>query len=352
LTTKGAGTGGGGGGGGDKPNYWTISGWGLTPYDALANIKTKVSRRIKFAHAQLYLFSERMARTVGVMPILNAVGRSRQSRRIITLGVVKDDKVEEMLTANIPIETSNIQGLNKLINLSLEEMAGTTAEQVRDFFIKLEQPGIDPYVVALELTEADTRKQNTKDAAPYPGMDSPIRIIGKYAFRGGQLAGLLDYRETRGCNWIVGKVKEATLIVKYPGEEGILVDITASEAECKITPYFYEGKPAIKVQIRAEGRINNVTGHSEIKNNLELMESLNRRMAEVIRNDIESAIAKAKKLHSDVFGFGFAFYRTRYDRWKEMEMIWDELFSDLHVEIEVETEITSTGLVNSDPMGY
>jgi len=72
-------------------------------------------------------------------------------------------------------------------------------------------------------------------------------------------------------------------------------------------------------------------------------------MAEVIRNDIKMALNGAQFLKTDVFGFGFAFYREKYDLWKEMEDNWDEIFASLPVEIEVEAKIRKIGLVNKGP---
>lgn len=348
LTMQGPG---GGGGGGEAPNFWTVSAWGHTPYDAIANISKKVSRKIVFHHAQLYIFSEKMARTKGILPIMNGVARSRQSRRVIILAVAKKD-VENILTEKLPIESSNVMGLTSQIKLTMEEMGGATVENARDFFIKLVQPGLEPYAVAMELIEykeEPEKDKKEKESEADTGMKAPVRITGKYLLHDDKVVGLYDDRETRGCNWIVGRVKSGTLVLKYPGNEDARVDVIATEGSSKIEPHIKDGKPAITLSIKASGRIISIIGLSNTKGESEITKSLEKRMEEVIRNDIKLALKKAQDLKTDVFGFGFAFYRKKHDKWQEMKDNWDDIFANLPVEIKVEATIKRTGMVNKGP---
>jgi spore germination protein KC len=339
LTMKGP----GGGDGGEKTSdYWTVSAWGHTPYNALANLSQKVSRKIVFQHTELYVFSERMARTKGVLPVIDGVARSRQSRRTIIVAVTKDN-VEKVLTVNLPLDSTNAIGLANQIRLAVKQYGGGTVINVRDFLIRLNQPGQEPCAVALELIE----EKEEKDTGP--GIQPPIRISGRYLFKDDKVVGFFNNRETRGCNWVLKQVKFASLVLKYPGREDVLVDVIATGQDSRIEPVIENGKPAIRLSIKAEGKINNITGLSELKEESILTESLEKRMAEVIRNDIKIAVKKLQELKTDEIGFGFAFYREKYALWKEMEDNWDELFASLPVEIEVNANIRRIGLVNKGP---
>jgi len=319
----------GGGDSGEKTaDYWTVSAWGHTPYDALANLSKKVSRKIVFQHTKLYVFSERMVRTKGILPVIDAVARSRQSRRIIIV-----------LTVNLPLDSTNAIGLANQISLTRNQIGGATVINVRHFLIKLSQPGQESCAVALELIGGE-------DEEVKPGMKPPIKIAGRYLFKNDKVVGYFNDRETRGCNWIMKQVKSASLVLKYPDREDVLVDVIATGKASIIELVIKDGEPAIMLSIKAEGKINNIIGLSELKGESELTESLEKRMAEVIRNDIKMALNGAQALKTDIFGFGFAFYREKYALWKEMEDNWDEIFASLPVEIEVEANIRRMGLVN------
>jgi len=101
----------------------------------------------------------------------------------------------------------------------------------------------------------------------------------------------------------------------------------------------------MKVTVKAEDRIQDETAPEDLTVESELVRSLNRRLAQVIRNDMEMAIAKAQELRADIFGFGYSIYRTRYRDWTRLEDRWDEIFPKVPVELDVEASIRRTGLI-------
>jgi spore germination protein KC len=66
----------------------------------------------------------------------------------------------------------------------------------------------------------------------------------------------------------------------------------------------------------------------------------------VVRNDIEMSIKKNQHLKSDIFGFGNAFYRLKYQKWQEMKDDWEDIFTSLPVEVNIKANIERTGLIN------
>ncbi len=329
------------GGMSDKPNFWTVSAWGHTFYDALTNLEKKVSRKIIFSHAHIYVISERMAKTAGILPVINGISRSRQSR-LLLIPIICESDPQKILSTMIPLESSNARGIENQILQTSREISGATDINARVFANLLSSPGQEAFAVGIKyIGDSSNEKSETG-----PDTKPPIKITGKYAFRGDKLAGLLNDRETRGCNWIRGKARNATLLLKYPGKENVFVNIIANQQKAEIIPFIKNGNPAIKLKIKAEGRLINITGVSSIKEQSKITGSLKRRMAEVIRNDIKLSIKRCQTLKSDVFGFGNAFYRLKYDKWLEMKDNWVDIFAGIPVEIEVKTDIKRMGMIN------
>ncbi|MFW5787259.1 MAG: Ger(x)C family spore germination protein, partial [Halanaerobiales bacterium] len=309
----------------------------------IANLRGKVSREIYYAHTQLELFSTTVLKEVGIIPMLDALERTGQTRPIIIIGATEDDP-EELFKVPLPIETINVLGLRSHITITSREKAGTTIEKARMFLNKLTSPGIEPVAVKLSLLEEGGGE--APESEPGPGSKAPVRITGKMIFRGDKLVGDFDLRETRGCNWIIDEVTRANLDFTYPGREDTSVSVINSHNFSTFKPVMTEEGPKIDLKVKATGSIVNITGLSDIKAESELTQSLEKRMATVIQNDIERALDKAQKLKSDVFGFGNAFYRQEYQSWLEMEDDWPDIFADLPVDIEVEAVIKNTGLIN------
>ena len=349
----------------DKPDYWTVSAWGHTTFDALANIRKKVTRQIHYSHTHIFIISEELVTEKGIMPVVDALERSRHSRPILLMAIARGDAAE-ILTANFPIEALSAKGLRDIIRDTSAEIGSTTIEMARIFLNKLSRPGIEPIAITLELieekdnnegrlnnqesgeNEVDTAndENNNIQQATLPGSPPSIRIEGLAAFRKDQFAGFLDGRETRGWNWTQGTIQRTVLNVESPETEGEWVTIVTRQTYKKCEPFIRDGEPLIKLTVKAEGRVFGIMGTATFDKKSELTQSLNQRLAAVIHNDIEIALDRARVLESDIFGFGNCFYRLHYEQWKEMEEEWSRIFTSLPVEINVETTIISLGMIN------
>ncbi|MGM0410588.1 MAG: Ger(x)C family spore germination protein [Bacillota bacterium] len=337
--------GGGSGAGNDAPPFWVVSAWGETSTDAIANISKKISKNINYNHLHLLLLSETIVQNKGIIPVMDSLARTRQSRPIVEIAVVKGD-LEKMIKGSIPIENTIGLGLTKQIKTNKERLGTAINQSARQFLQKLSTPGIEPVAVCLELINSDSQKEESNsDSKPQKDQKPFVKISGLAAFNKDKLAGFINDRETRGWNWISEQKANGIINVLYPGNEG-KVSINCKRTSVKIKPYFIDKKPQIKVELEVEGRIDTITGNSNIREKSYLTQSLENRMAEAIRNDIKLSLEKAKKLRTDIFGFGNSFYRLKYDKWKEIEKNWGETFVNLPVKIEVKTTIKRVGLIN------
>jgi len=50
---------------------------------------------------------------------------------------------------------------------------------------------------------------------------------------------------------------------------------------------------------------------------------------------------------SDIFGFGVEVHKYHPQYWKKVKKNWDDIFSTLPVELQVDAKIRRTGLVNN-----
>jgi spore germination protein KC len=73
---------------------------------------------------------------------------------------------------------------------------------------------------------------------------------------------------------------------------------------------------------------------------------MERELSDSIRDDIEASLRKAQKeLKTDIFGFGFSFYRKYPKLWhKEYEQKWEDIFPELPVTVHVDAKVINTGV--------
>ena len=334
----------GGEGGGEEAgatsDYWNVTAEGYSIFEALTNIRKKTSRRFHYAHTQLEIFSERMVKTVGILPIMDALERSRETRPII-LPVITDGDVVDILTRPMPLESVSTRGIERQLDITNIEVGGTVHQKARIFLTKLSTPGIEPVASYIEPITEEERQEEGEDKSPL------IRGSGLAAFRKGKLAGFLDGKQTRGYNWITDRVESTFLNIELPDKNNEYATIRTASKKGTLEPVINnEGEPEINIEINARGLIVNVTDRINLKLENEIQKSLKRRLAQTVENNIKDSIERAKELESDIFGFGRSFYRKKHDEWKKMEDNWTEIFVDIPVNITVEADIRETGLIN------
>src|SRR5690554_2712603 len=341
---------GNGGGGGTKLPFWVHSARGRTPFEAVLNLSQATSRMTLLAHTQVLLFSEKLARE-GIWPVLELFQRNRELRLTIQTAVVDGD-LNELLRAECPLEFLPSTGIDRLLRITGIERSIIPDSQLLKKLIEYTRPGEEMTLPRLKVlsqekeTGQDTQSEN-QQSPPGP----PAEAIGAAVFRGEKMAGWMDGHETRGQNWIINTMHRGPIVVDLPEEEG-LVTIEITKMQSKIEPQKRDGGIMITVEIKAEGRLQDLVTPPGNTPRLEqeFIQSLENRFAEIIRRDCKRSLTRAKELEADIFGFGNTVYRKYPRLWEdELARRWKDIFLDLTVEFLVEATLNRPGLVLSSP---
>ena len=157
--------------------------------------------------------------------------------------------------------------------------------------------------------------------------------------------GWLDKTQTRGLQWVKGKVRSGIIVIEQPEAEDKLASIEILRASSTVIPKMTEGSPSILIKVGALGNLGETQEFFDPMESQETWISMERRMAEVIRYEIQAALDIAKyEFNSDIFGFGAEISRKYPKEWRALKDKWDEEFPKLDVEIEVETSLRRSGL--------
>ena len=116
------------------------------------------------------------------------------------------------------------------------------------------------------------------------------------------------------------------------------------ETATKLEPQVQGEQVRLRFSLRTERKLQDFSG-LKVPVNEDFKKSMNQRMAAVIHNQINMAWRKAREFNLDVFGFGNALYHTKPSEWKRLENKWAEIFPEIELEADVQTNISSYGLV-------
>ncbi len=351
---KGA-TGGGGGGflGAGKP-YRNLSIEGDTIFEAIRQLSRESPRQLFFAHNQVIILSEELARERGVKEVMDFFERNPQMRRTTWL-LVSKDKVSELLDTAGRLEAAPSQRIFSIIN-ERDRTSAYAIRMVGNFLELMESESTQPFTAVIEDVPNPARpsdpRHNIISEGQTPEPHENLIINGTAVFRRDKMVGWLNDKESRGLLWVRGEVKGG--IIEIPARKGekLSVSLEILRSKTKLEPEIRDGQIYIKVSVQEESNLGETMEMLDLTKP-EVIKKLETLQSEAIRNEIESALVKAQQDYRvDVFGFGEAVHRKYPREWKEMKKMWSELFPGVQVQVQVEAKIRRTGLVSKpvEPM--
>jgi spore germination protein KC len=315
---------GGSGGGGQPQPFIVKSRTGKTIFDATRNFLAETDRRLYWPHNQVIIIGREQAR-LGVRPVFDFFARNNEPRPTIWI-LVAEGKADEILKAPGELEKVSAAEIGQLINAQTVASKNVMIN-LQDFIGRLLSKTVAPVTTMIKVNESGGKKK--------------LELTGTAVFKADYMVGKLDARQTRGLLWVLGKVKRGAIVINTPGGKAGL-EITRSRT--KVKPIFSKGKVKMKISIREEGTLECQMSPEELTKP-EMLKVLARRETAVIRGEIGAALAKARELKADIFGFGEMIHRANRKEWRKMKDQWDRIFPRLQVEMDIRCVIHSVGLI-------
>lgn len=303
--------------------YLNAQSTGETVFDALRNFTRQTSRKVYLPHNQVLIFGDTVARE-GLQNYIDFFIRDHETR-LRTDVLVARGNAGEILEVDCELEKAPATAIFHVLDA---QYATSSAMRVslKDFASSLISGTTAPVAPLIEILTKDEEKV--------------LNISGMAVFKNDKLAGYLNYKESRGMLWVRDEIKSGIIIVPYPAEKG-KSSLEIIRARGKIIPVADQSGVRVQVAIKVESHIGDINEPTE--STMDVIKDLEQKEAVVIKDEISAALAKARELNADIFGFGEAIYRKYPKQWRELKKRWDEIFPELEVEVIVDAQVRRTG---------
>lgn len=339
---------GGIGGGGAPAGRQSLlaTGSGSSIFRAIEDINIKVPREIYWAHANLILVGEELARQ-GLTEVLDFWDRDPEARRSTHILLARGPAKEVVTRAHTSFERTLGQEVAGLVRRAPQTGYGfiPTVHSVIEDVTGDSRATFLPILILSRRTEPPQVGPGSESSPGHP-VEPPVtltaRLYGAGLFLEDRLVATLDPRETRGLLWVKGNIYEVMISVRGHGEkEKTDIEVTRVGPRVKVT--FKGGQPQASIEIKAEGNLAEQQGTDDLTGT-GVIRSLERQAATVIKNEIMAALKRAQPAGTDVFGFASALHRANPKEWKKIKDKWPEEFKGLPVQVNVEFKLRRTGL--------
>lgn len=338
----GAGGAGGGGGGQDPKPFHNWYSTGETVFDAVRNLSLMSPNVMFFAHNQVFIISERLAKH-GVLEVMDFLERDPEVKQSGWLVVARGD-IQDVMQSSEFAQQAPVQMIADVISLHSRNTKYAPAT-LAEFLQALNTPNASAYAPGVTYFKGIMKDQEemtqTVAEAKRP---NELKISETAIFREDKLVGWFTPIEGKGLLWIRGDVQQGLVVFPFEGKK-FTFEVFGSNS--KIKPLVRDGRLVMRVEITARGNLGEASPGIYDLDEKKLKE-LEKALGEVIASQVLAAVNKAKELNTDVFGFGAAVHRKFPEQWnKEISTQWQELFRDLEVEVAAEGSINGLGRITT-----
>ncbi|OMF44141.1 Ger(x)C family spore germination protein [Paenibacillus peoriae] len=316
-----------------------------TIFEAIRKITTISPRRMYFSHLRICVIGESMA-TEGMAKSLDLLSRYHQFRTDFYIVVSKGTSAEDTLKIMTPLDPIPANDLFSSLETSQKNWSPSTTVTLDELVSALTSEGMQPVLTGLRIVgdkEMGETSGNVQKIAP----PARLQYSGLAVFRKDRLIGWLNETESRGYNFILGKVQSSVGYVACPGGGKVVSEIIRTQTSIKGS--VYRGEPQINIKMQVEANLGEVECTGLDLTQVGTIYDLENKEEEKIEEFMKMAVRKAQKSYkADIFGFGEAIHRADPRTWKSIKKNWDyEYFTELPVHIKVDFKIRRLGTIGS-----
>ncbi|OEF98671.1 Ger(x)C family spore germination protein [Desulfuribacillus alkaliarsenatis] len=319
-----------GGGGNGAEATWVVSAEGKNVNDAARNLTRYSGRNLYWSHNLIIIVSEELAKQ-GVGPVLDFFDRTPENRLRTWFIVANGTDVEALMKA-----TPNLESLLAVEVASMIEARAATslaaAIYLRDF---------------LYFSAINTRAPVASAIETYNDIDNKTSLLisGSAVFKNDKLIDFYDELTTRGILWVVGDVNGGIITIDWEGyRDGISTDIIRTKTA--IDTFVENGNVRVNINVEKEGNITEVKDVIDISK-IKSLREVELKVSDEIKREINLALAKAQEQTADIFGIGEIIRRQHPKAWRTIETNWEDVFSEIEFQVEVETHLRRYGVTQN-----
>lgn len=319
-----------GGGGGSELPTWSVSATGKTIMGAIRNLNELSPRRLYWAHLQVIIFGDKLARE-GVSPVISWFERDRDSRAGALL-IVTNGTAEDLLNKKIELGNIPSKSMAELIEGSKLRQISAMEVKLRDLMTMLTTPGIEPVLDVI----------NPKEIR---GKVETFELDGVAIFNGDKLKGYIYGPEATGTEIINNKLNFTIVEGKCPKtqKEDEYFGFQITDFQSKVKPQLNGDKITLKVYVVLEGNLLDQTCPNDLLEveNLDLVE---KEITEKIKESVVNEFQVAKEMEADIYGIGRDIRRFYPEYWKEIKGS-SAYLNQVDFDIKVKSNIRRSGLI-------
>ncbi|MCJ7688829.1 MAG: Ger(x)C family spore germination protein [Clostridiaceae bacterium] len=297
---------------------------------AVRNTIEKTGLKLFWSDAKILIISKSIAME-GIIPAIDWVNRSSDTRPDMWVLISKEDSASEILKSKVKLNDVTSFLLNETMKsgVSLSKFANS---RVWSFINEISSAGKSGAIATIESELNDG--------------NSFLRVAGSAVFNSDKLVGYLNENETLYMTLIKNQLKEGLIVLQNVSGSGTNTTLEIHGSKTKLTPIYTNGRASLIIDIYPTTSLEEVQGTKDFieEKNLKILQS---EAENEMESNMQSLISKLQKdYHSDVLGFEEVFEKEKPKVSKAFKKSGEDIFASLKTEVNVHIQIINTSLTN------
>jgi spore germination protein KC len=321
------------GGGGEGKETVVLSFHGISIADAMSKLQKKVPRQIFWGHNEIIIFGEEFAKE-GIREQLDFFARHPTTRLRSYIFVCKG-KAGDILEVAPILEITSGETLRELAVLEIGMKV-----TLKNILLNLVGDTKATAVPWIDIVPSRSEEEENKN----------LHINGTAIFRNDKMIGYIDDKTTRGLLWLKNEIRQATVTIFPKEEKEEFITFNIIRANTELHPEINDDKWIMNIKIVAEDDVLQNGTNLDVKST-EIVRKLEKQLEEDLQSRIKLVLQPVQKeMKADVFGFAEAFHRKFPKEWGKVKDNWEDVFSEMEVNIDPKVYVRRTGMTTA-PQG-
>ena len=332
-------------GNGDKTPVVLYSEKANSIFEALRKLTKKLPRKANVSQLQMLVIGEELARE-GIGPVVDLISRDHEYGSNFYITIAKANTAKNILSILSALEESPSEHLNASLKTSQQNWAPTRAiiidELLRDLISESRNAELTGIEVVRRYSGSGDSDKNVKRIKP----DVMFKYSTLAVFQMDKLVGWLTEDESKGVNYVAGKVKSTVSALPCPNNPNQQAVMEVIRTKSKIKGKVQNQQPKIRVDLFVEQNVGELQCENLDLTDPAVIRYFNRTAEKELSNGIRHSIKTLQqKYQTDILGFGDAIRRADPNYWKSIKASWPEKFAKVPVQIHVQVKTLRVGTV-------
>lgn len=303
---------------------------GITFFDAIRNLISKVGIKLYWPHAKVVVISNDIAKD-DMIPILDFLNRDYEIRPDIELIISHEKTAKEILIGEDEGHGTLAFHMRDMLKAQ-KDLSKVPPAETWKFLHDLAYEGQSPILPLAHMIEIKEQK------VP--------EVYGTAIFKREKMVGELGGNQTKYLLLIRDELKGGLINLKNMGEEEETVTLQIIKTKTKLKPTLDEGELIMEVDTQLDVKIAELGG---LTNYIDKAgrKKVEKEAEKLVLSEIHNVISQVQDdFKTDIFMFSYNVESQLSDTWKEVKDDWTDTFSSMPVEVLVEVNLRHSNLTS------